>query len=209
PDVKYAEFHERALFNHILASIDPADGRTCYMVPVGRGVQHEYQGMFQSFTCCVGSGMESHALHGDGLYFESGDKLWVNVYAPSTAEWKAAGARLEMTTSLPEGDTAALALTLAAPRAFTLALRRPHWAGAGFSVKVTGRALAALPPPGSYVEVNRNWRSGDRVVLTLPKALRLEPLQDNPHRVALLWGPLVLAGDLGPSRRRERGGASL
>ena len=45
PDAHYADFHERALFNHILASIDPQDGRTCYMVPVGRGVQHEYQNM--------------------------------------------------------------------------------------------------------------------------------------------------------------------
>ncbi len=71
-DVRYADYHERALFNHILASQDPDDGRVCYMVPVGRGVQHEYQGKFQSFTCCVGSAMESHALHADGLYYESG-----------------------------------------------------------------------------------------------------------------------------------------
>jgi DUF1680 family protein len=141
PDVKYAEFHERALFNHILASIDPADGRTCYMVPVGRGVQHEYQGMFQSFTCCVGSGMESHALHGDGLYYESGDNLWVNLYAPSTARWKAAGVDLTTETDFPEGESASLKFTLKAPKQFTLALRRPSWAGDGFTVKVNGQAV--------------------------------------------------------------------
>src|SRR5262249_37709909 len=45
PEIPYAEFHERALFNHVLGSMDPTDGRTCYMVPVGRGVQHEYQDM--------------------------------------------------------------------------------------------------------------------------------------------------------------------
>jgi len=78
------------------------------MVDVGRGVQHEYQDMFTSFTCCVGSGMESHALHGDGLYYESGDKLWVNLYAPSTAEWKFAGLTLTMDTGFPEGDSATL-----------------------------------------------------------------------------------------------------
>src|SRR5437660_1115763 len=68
PDPHYADYHERALFNHIMASIDPEDGRVCYMVPVGRGVQHEYQDMLQGFTCDVGTGMESHALHGDGIY---------------------------------------------------------------------------------------------------------------------------------------------
>ena len=85
PDVRYAEFMERALFNHVLGSIDPNDGRTCYMVPVGRGVVHEYQDMFSSFTCCVGTGMENHALHGYGIYYQSGDKLWVNFFTPSTA----------------------------------------------------------------------------------------------------------------------------
>ncbi|HZS03555.1 MAG TPA: beta-L-arabinofuranosidase domain-containing protein [Blastocatellia bacterium] len=205
PDIKYAEFHERALFNHILGSMDPEDGRTCYMVPVGHGVQHEYQDMFRSFTCCVGSGMESHALHGDGLYYESGDKLWVNIYAPSTARWEAAGADLVMDTNFPEGEAATLKLTLKAPRQFTLALRRPSWAGDGFTVRVNGQPVKQVAPPGSYVELSRKWKTGDTVALALPKALWLEPLPDNKRVTAIMWGPLVLAGDLGPERARGRG----
>jgi uncharacterized protein len=204
PDVKYADFLERALFNHILGSIDPDGGATCYMVPVGQAVTREYQRMTQDFTCCVGSGMESHALHGDGIYFESGDRLWVNLYAPSTAEWQAAGARLAMSTALPEGDSASLVLTLDAPRAFTLALRRPSWAGEGFSAKVNGTVVRRVSAPGSYVEIARTWRTGDRVDLVLPKSLHLEPLPDNASRVAIMWGPLVLAGDLGPVPARNR-----
>ncbi len=198
PDEHYVEFHERALFNHILGSMDPEDGRTCYMVPVGRGVQHEYQNMLRSFTCCVGSGMESHALHGDGIYYEAGNRLWVNLYAPSTAEWKAAGVNLAMETGFPEGESATLKLTLRSPREFTLALRRPAWAGEGFAVKVNGEGTKELPDPGAYVELKRTWKTGDTLEITLPKTLRLEPLPDNPRRVALMWGPLVLAGDLGP-----------
>jgi DUF1680 family protein len=205
PSVRYADFHERALFNHVLASMDPDDGRTCYMVPVGRGVQHEYQNMLQSFTCCVGSGMENHALHGYGIYYESGDRLWVNLYAPSAAEWEAAGVRLEMNTDFPEGQSASLKLTLKSPRKFTLALRRPYWAGAGFGVKVDGRPIKDLPKPDSYVELSRTWKSGDTVDLTLPKTLREEPLPDNPNRLALMWGPLALAGDLGPEQHGRRG----
>ena len=201
-DVRFADYHERALLNHILASQDPDDGRVCYMVPVGRGVQHEYQGKFQSFTCCVGSAMESHALHADGLYYESGDKLWVNLYAPSTADWKAAGVKMEMATDLPIGQTATLKLTPQAPKKFTLELRRPFWAGDGFSVKVNGAARDAAVPD-SYVEINRTWKKGDKVEMVLPKTLRIEPLADNPNRVAVLWGPLVLAGDLGPELERK------
>ena len=111
PEIKYADFQERALFNHMLASINFNDGQYCYMVPVGRGVTHEYQG--NGFTCCVGTGMESHALHGDGIYYSSADRLWINLYAPSTAEWKEAGAKVEMETDFPEGSSATLKITLA------------------------------------------------------------------------------------------------
>ncbi len=201
PDVKYAEFEERALFNHILASIDPEDGRTCYMVPIGRGVQHEYQDMFRGFTCCVGSGMESHGLHGDGIYYESADRLWINIYVPSTATWQSAGVNVSLDTTFPEGDKATLKLTLQKPREFTLALRRPSWAGDGFEVKVNGEPIKTLPRPGSYVEVKRTWKTGDSVALVLPKVLHIEGLADNPNRAALMWGPLVLAGDLGSERR--------
>jgi uncharacterized protein len=223
PDAAYADFQERALFNHILASIDPEDGRTSYMVPVGRGVQQEYQNMMQSFTCCVGSGMESHALHGDGLYFESSDTLWVNLFVPSTAEFDGVGSRLKMETGFPDGDNATLSLTLPAAREFTIAVRRPVWAGDGFAVKVNGTVvpqptLATLRggaaggrgnaagnegeshQPGSYVELKRMWKTGDTVELSLPKSLRLDPTPDNKSVAAILWGPLVLAVDMGPRR---------
>ena len=147
-DIRNADYQERALFNHILASQDPDDGRVCYMVPVGRGVQHEYQGKFQSFTCCVGSAMESHALHADGLYYESpatesNAKLWVNIYAPSIAQWKSQDVKLEVATDLPIGDAVTITVTPQSSKKFTLALRRPYWAGAGFSVKVCFRELAS------------------------------------------------------------------
>lgn len=202
PDVRYADFQERALFNHILGSIDPADGAMCYMVPVGQGVSREYQNMTRSFTCCVGSGMESHAIHGDGLYFEGPGRLWVNLYVPSVARWRTLDATITTETTFPDGDAASLKLMLKTSKRFTLALRRPYWAGAGFSVKINGAPAAKLPPAGSYVEIDRAWKSGDVVTLVLPKTLREEPLPDNPNRVALMWGPLVLAGDLGPVARR-------
>ena len=202
PDVKYAEFHERALFNHILGSIDLKDGAMCYMVPVGRGYRREYQDMQRSFTCCVGTGMESHGLHGDGIYYEAGDRLWVNLYVPSTARWEAAGVQLEAETSFPEGDSATLKVTVQQPKALTLSLRRPSWAGDGFRVAVNGSAVRDLPPAGSYVDVTRTWKSGDSVSLVLPKRVRVEPLADNPRVAALVWGPLVLAGDLGPEPDR-------
>jgi len=204
PDVRYADYQERALYNHILASQDPEDGRTCYMVNVGRGVQHEWQDMYRSFTCCVGSSMESYALNGDGIYFESPGKLWVNLYAPSRAQWESQGVTLEMLTDLPEGNSVTLKVTPKSAKQFTLALRRPYWAGEGFTVKVDGKLVKDLPPADSYVELSRKWKDGDTVELSLPKTLREEPLPDNPNRMAIEWGGLVLAGDLGEEIQRRR-----
>ncbi len=226
PDAAYADFQERALFNHILASQDPTDGWVCYMVPVGRGVQHEYERnmLDGGFTCCTGSSMESHALHNHGIYYASSGKLWVNLFAPSTADWAAAGVKVAMETDFPEGETATLKFTTAGPKEFTVALRRPYWVGTNFSVKINGEAVAAEllaapreitgrragPMPatkiGSYVSLKRTWNNGDTISVLLPKTLRLEPIPDNPRRVALMWGPLVLAGDLGPEPEDGRRG---
>lgn len=220
PDPLYADFHEQALFNHALASFDPDQRRMSYMVPVGRAVQQEYQNMQRSFTCCVGTGMENHALHGDGIYYESGDTVWVNIFAPSTAELSN-GAHIVMETGFPDGDHATIKVSAPHPTSFMLAVRRPGWAGDGYAVKVNGEPVsvpleaslragaaggrdmgfdALLPPPSSYVEVKRAWTTGDTVEITLPKTVRLAPAPDNPLVAAVMWGPLVLAGDLGPRR---------
>ncbi|MEP6765370.1 MAG: beta-L-arabinofuranosidase domain-containing protein, partial [Gemmatimonadaceae bacterium] len=222
PDAHFVDFNERALFNHILASIDPNDGATCYMVPVGRGVQQEYQDMQRSFTCCVGTGMENHALHGDGIYYESVDTLWVNLFIPSTGQFTLGGVKVSQDTTFPDGDIAKLSLTMPAPKVFTLAVRRPVWAGDAFTISVNGTAIPQPPmaslhnaaaggrsgAPGneavaqssSYVEIKRTWKSGDTVELSIPKSLWLDATPDDKHVAAVMWGPLCLAGDLGPRR---------
>ncbi|MBY0491604.1 MAG: glycoside hydrolase family 127 protein [Gemmatimonadaceae bacterium] len=222
PDAAYADFHERALFNHILGSIEPDEGRTSYMVPVGRREQQEYQDMQRDFTCCVGSGMESHALHGLGVWYESRDTVWLNLFVPSTATTTMVPAQFALDTGFPDGDSATVTVTVTKPTAFTLAVRRPLWAGDGFRIAVNGENLpqpsvASLNDPvaggraggvgnesehgaSTYVRLTRTWRSGDTVSMQIPKTVTLEPTPDDPSVAAFLWGPLVLAADHGPRR---------
>lgn len=221
PDARYADFQERALFNHILASLDPNNGSACYMVSVGMAVRQEYENnmLDGSFTCCICSAMESHGLHSHGLYYENGQKLWVNVYTPSTLNWAGTGMSFLMETDFPEGQKATFRVTEGGPREFTLALRRPGWTGDDFTVKVNGEQVNLSPahwttqeqnrpnwyrdpqiilgqPVSDYVEIRRTWQTGDTVEVALPKTLRLEPTPDDPNRTAIMWGPLVLAGDV-------------
>ena len=154
--------------------------------------------------------MESHALHADGLYYESGDKLWVNLYAPSKAEWKAAGVKLEVATDMPLGETVTIDVTPQAAKKFTLALRRPLLGGQRLQ-RQNQRQRGENGCSGGFV-------CGDRADLEGGGQSRTHHAQDapqraslagNPNRFAVMWGPLVLAGDLGPATVGRAPGAEV
>jgi hypothetical protein len=165
--------------------------------------------MQRNFTCCVGTGMESHALHGLGIYYQSAGRLWINLYASSQANWQNAGVKLRMESTFPEAashDDVTLQLETSRPKELTLSLRRPSWAGEGFAIRVNGEPVSHRSPAGSYIDVRREWKTGDVLTIALPKQLRLRRLADNPTRAAVIWGPLVLAADLGPQPRQAADG---
>jgi DUF1680 family protein len=196
PDAAYFDYYERTHLNHILAHQNPRTGMFTYMTPLMSGVAREYSSEENDFWCCVLSGMESHAKHGDSIYWENGDTLFVNLYIPSTVDWQAGAARLELNTRYPyEGDIDLKVRRLAGQRTFTVALRIPAWA-AQHTLLVNGRPHKAQQDKG-YVLIRRRWRAGDTVRLSLPLDLRLESTAGNDHVVALLRGPMVLAADLG------------
>jgi DUF1680 family protein len=200
PDATAFDFYERAHLNHVLAQQEPATGAFTYMTPLLSGAAREHSEPHDSFWCCVGSGMESHAKHGDSAWWESGDTLFVNLYVPSIAEWRAAGARLALTTRYPYEGTVRIAVeSLETPREFALALRIPAWCS-GASVRVSEQPVRPEREAG-YAVVRRRWRAGDVVLLELPVGPRLEAAPGDERTVALLHGPLVLAADLGAADR--------
>jgi DUF1680 family protein len=80
---------------------------------------------------------------------------------------------------------------------FPLRLRVPSWATRGGSAKLNGRPLEGFAAPGGYFVLDRIWQTGETVELTLPLSLHAQPMPDDDSLVALLYGPLVLAGRLG------------
>ncbi len=192
-----ADFYERALYNHILSTQHPEDGRVIYNLSLAMGGFKEYQTQFDSFTCCVGTGMENHAKYGAGIYFHEDDALLVNLFIPSELHWRAKGVTVRQETRFPDEDSTRLVFMCSRPVKFTLRLRHPYWVRTGFAVLVNGEPSPVTSTPSSYADVTREWKDGDRVELKVPRSLRLEAMPDNPNRVAVMYGPLVLAGDLG------------
>ncbi|HEX3248598.1 MAG TPA: beta-L-arabinofuranosidase domain-containing protein [Pyrinomonadaceae bacterium] len=197
---EYADYYERALYNHILASQDPNDGMVCYYVPLKANSQKAYSKPFDSFWCCVGTGMENHAKYGEAIYFHNDDSLWVNLFIPSELNWREKRVSLRQETRYPESEKVSFTVKAQKPVSFALRLRYPGWAKS-VGLTVNGRPQTVDAKPGSFIELKRRWKNGDRVELTLPMSLRLEPMADNPQRVAVLYGPTVLAGDLGAEQQ--------
>jgi DUF1680 family protein len=202
-DASLFDYYERTHLNHIMAHQRPDTGMLVYFMPLGAGAKRIYSDPENSFWCCVGSGIESHAKHGDSIYWQDGETLYVNLYIASSLEWKEGGLSLDLDTRLPFSDTALLTMRRAPRSRRTIAMRIPGWA-AGADVRLNDKPVRVAPARG-YVRISRRWHVGDRLSLRLPMALKVEPTPDNPNVFAFTHGPVVLAADLGPGDRPWEG----
>ncbi|WP_052075654.1 glycoside hydrolase family 127 protein [Sphingomonas taxi] len=198
PDGALFDYYERAQLNHVMAQQDPATGGFTYMTPLMSGATRDFSTTANdAFWCCVGSGMESHAKHGDSIFWEGADgTFYVNLYTPADADWATRGAQVTLDTRYPFEPEATLTFNRLRRGRFPVALRVPGWASGTAQVTVNGTPVTPVLARG-YATVTRAWRAGDRIAITLPLALRLEPAPGDARTVAVLRGPLVLAADLG------------
>jgi uncharacterized protein len=197
PRVEYADYYERALYNHILASQNPETGMMCYYVPLRPGSRKEYNTPRSSFWCCTGTGVENHAKYGDSIYFHSGTRtLYVNLFIASELSWKEVGLKLVQETAYPAKGETKLKFTCEKPVRLELCLRHPSWAANDFEVLINGRKSRRNADAGFWVTLNRTWRTGDTIEVQMPFGLHTEGFTDNPRRFAFLNGPLVLAAQV-------------
>ena len=195
PKAEYADYYERALYNHILASQNPESGMMCYYVPLRSGSRRNYNTPNDSFWCCTGTGVENHGKYGDSIYFHDEQNLYVNLFIASELNWKAKGLKLRQETKFPDEGAAKLSFTCDKPVELSVQIRHPFWATAGCEIRVNGKKQPASAP-GSFAALTRKWKSGDTIEVSMPYRLRLEAFKDNPNRFAILNGPLVLCAEV-------------
>ena len=197
-DPQYADFYERALYNHILGSIDPETGRTTYFLSLKPGHFKTYCTRENSFWCCTGSGFENHVKYNDSIYFHDGGKdLYVNLFIPSEVDWRDAGMTVSQETRFPEEGATRLKISTSRPTEAALHIRHPAWSQGPLRLEINGDAIEANSVPGGYATVSRTWSDGDTVDVGFSMRLSLEAVPGGDSRFAILYGPIVLAGDLG------------
>ena len=167
-----------------------------YFLPLLSGSHKVYSTRENSFWCCVGSGFENHAKYGEAIYYHNDQGIYVNLFIPSEVNWKAKGITLRQETAFPAEENTALTIQTDKPVTTTIYLRYPSWSK-NVKVNVNGKKVSVKQKPGSYIAVTRQWKDGDRIEANYPMSLQLETTPDNPQKGALLYGPLVLAGESG------------
>jgi len=197
PDARYMDYYERALFNHRLGTINPEDGTMMYYLPLAAGYWKTFGKPYDSLWCCTGTGSEEYAKLTDTLYFHDDDSLYVNLYVDSQLEWPEKGIRVKQETRFPEEQGTTLTITGKSPSQLTINLRVPYWAQNG-RVRINGEALPAFSSASSYLTLNRVWKPGDKIELSLPMSLHMQAMPDDETIQAAMYGPLVLAGRFEP-----------
>jgi hypothetical protein len=168
-----------------------------YFFPLAAGYWRAYHSPDESFWCCTGTGVEEFAKFVDSIYFRHNSDVYVNQFIASTLDWKDEGFGIEQVTKFPEEQGTTLKIKTSRPSVRTIHVRIPSWTTEDAEIKINGRSLEAVADPGSYLAVRRPWKDGDTISVSLPMTLRQEPLLGDDSVTAALYGPLVLAADLG------------
>jgi DUF1680 family protein len=188
------DYYERALYNHILASVAENTPANTYHVPLRPGSVKQFgNDDMKGFSCCNGTALESNTKFQNSIYFRSADNsaLYVNLYVPSTLAWSEKNITITQSTAYPKEDHTSL--TIKGNGKFTMNVRVPHWVTKGFFVKINGKSKKVNAVPGSYLAIDRTWKDGDNVELTMPFHFYLEPVMDQQNIASLFYGPVLLA----------------
>lgn len=188
------DYYERGLYNHILASVAEDSPANTYHVSLRPGSSKQFGNPdMKGFTCCNGTAIESSTKLQNSIYFKSLDNndLYVNLFIPSTLDWKEKNVKIEQVTSYPKEDQTRL--NIHGNGKFTVHVRVPGWANKGFFVKINGKEQKFKGTPGSYLAIQRDWKDGDHIELTMPFDFHLDPVMDQPNIASLFYGPILLA----------------
>lgn len=197
-DASFMDYYEQALYNHILSTQDPVQGGFVYFTPMRAGHYRVYSQPQTSFWCCVGSGLENHARYGEMIYAHKGNQLYVNLFIPSTLDWKEEGVQLEQQNNFPdEAATTVVITSIKKKEAFTLNFRLPEWAKQEELRLTVNGVSQKVEVKDGYISLNRTWTKGDKARLEMPMHLRALTTPDGAQQYSFLYGPIVLAAKMG------------
>ena len=208
--VDLLDYYERVLFNQMLGEQDPdsAHGFNIYYTGLSPGAFKQqprfmgadpdvYSSDYQNFSCDHATGMETQAKFADTIYSRDPAGIFVNLFIPSEVTWAPGGIRIRQATGVPDEPGTQLSV-VTGTAAMRLRVRIPSWVAGPARATLNGVPVP-VAAPGSWLAIERTWRPGDGLQVSLPMRLSLNPVPDNPSVQAVTYGPAVLSAVYGDS----------
>lgn len=200
-DVRYADYYERAMFNHILSTQHPEHGGYVYFTPARPAHYRVYSAPNSGMWCCVGTGMENHGKYGEFIYTHTGNDLYVNLFVASKLDWKEKKFSMIQETNFPNEETVLFTVDSKKSQKLKIKIRCPWWVKPGeMKVICKGKDYAVGAQPSSYIEIERKWKKGDVIEVTMPMTITVEELPNVPNYISIMRGPILLGARMGTYR---------
>jgi uncharacterized protein len=193
-EARYGDWVERLLYNGVGAALRiQGAGRHFYYADyrVAGGVKVFARDVY---TCCSGTYCQGVADYPNLIYYKDPASLYVSLYVPSEVTWKRAGGdvTVKQETGYPEADKSTFTVTAKDGTQFAMKFRVPVWSQ-GMTIAVNGEPAKVDCQPGNWAMLDRAWKSGDKVEVTIPLRMRYSAVDEaHPHRIAVVRGPVVL-----------------
>jgi DUF1680 family protein len=190
-DFAKADCIEQTAYNDVFAAQDPARGNFCYFLNLEGENKPFDPPPARAYHCCDGNGTMAIGRLAGLVCGKTPDGIAMNLYAACEVRTQMGGSELKITQTgnYPVSGDVMLRIDPSQPVKFALHLRMPSWTVTAPSLQVNGVRA------GSSSRIEREWKAGDtvRVSLSMGPAV-LQERRVGITRIALRWGPAVLAG---------------
>jgi uncharacterized protein len=218
-DIQYMDALERITYNALPTQTTDSYNEKQYFqianqVQISRGVfdfslpfdrqMNNVLGLRSGYTCCTANMHQGWTKFTTHLWYGTPDYGVAAIqYAPSTLRTQVGSSGEEVTirqwTNYPFDETVTLEVSVKKPVSFPLHLRIPSWCSTA-TVQVNGIEISEQHG-GTFARIDRVWKKGDVVKLTLPMEVSVSYAAKNSRVVER--GPLVYALKL--NERWEKG----
>ncbi len=194
-DSKYADILERALYNGVLSGVSLQGDRFFYDNPMeSDGTSHRQE--WYDCSCCPTQISRFIPSIGNYMYAVSNQRIWVNLYAESTADinLKNSSIKIEQVTDYPWDGRVSIRVLTTVKEDFELLLRIPGWCKSSFA-SINNQPLESLEFENGYLKIKHNWGSSDEIILNLDMPVEtvrsIDKVKENTGKAAIQRGPLV------------------
>jgi uncharacterized protein len=205
---RFGDLMERTIYNTLFAAQSPDGRHIRYFSPFEGNREYHSTDTY----CCPCNYRRIVAELPAMVYYQSTTGVTVNLYTPSEATMRLGDAELKIRqeTDYPNSGRVVLHLDPSKPAAFSLQLRIPRWCSQA-TAAVNGQPIAGPIAPGTFLAIQRTWKSGDQVSLDMSMPWRLVAGRKRQSgRAAVMRGPVVFC--LNPAQNatlRSQDGADL